>query len=228
MKKIKIYLPLFVIIATNTIGLTYDVIIPNSYGIIDYNNQVSDQKNNLWQLGKNLEVGDSYTYKICDPNTIQTSAANYHYFTQGNDDHNSSVCYLIKLDFVNLLNSDENDINSDIWVVQSAISDYSSKDIRHSIFHIDTQTFEVSSADTIHPDTIKYTDSLQNTLFSLHKYTASEPQLLQTGSDWGEVTKALREKGENPRMIVLDNNQEYTVIQNHISPLTGTNNPITR
>lgn len=70
--------------------------IPNSYGltplpvpIADYNEQKLLQQDYLWHLGKNLSAGDSYTYKICDPKTIPTSAANYHYFTQGNDDHNS-------------------------------------------------------------------------------------------------------------------------------------------
>ena len=202
----------------------------------DYNQQILLQQNNLWHLGKNLSVGDSYTYKICDPNAIQTSAANYHYFTQGNEDHNSSVCYMIKLDFVNLLNSDENQISKgDVWVVQAAISsnnNYSPNrnynDLRYSIFHVDAKTFEVSSADTIHPDIIKYTDSLQDTLFSLFKYTASESQLLQIGMKWGEVTEALREKGENPYMKVLDDNQEYTVIQNSIRLIDNQNIPVTR
>jgi len=215
-KKIKICLPLFVIFVL-TVGLTFDVIIPNAYSL-SYNEQVSDQKNNMWHLGKNLSVGDSYTYKICDSDAIQTSAANYHYFTQGNENHNSSVCYMIKMDFANLLNSDENQINRDVWVVQAVISDVvtNGDDVRYSVFHVDTQTFEVRSADTIHPDTIRYTDSLQKTLFSLFKYTAPEPQLLQVGTGWGEVTEALHERGANPRMTVLDNNQEYSVTQNSI------------
>ena len=214
MKKTRIYLPLFVIVVT--LGLSFDGIIPSSYSI-SYDEQVSDQKNNLWHLGKNLSDGDSFTYKICDPKAIPTSAANYHYFTQGNEDHNSSICYVIKLDFVNLLNSDENQINRDIWVVQAAISDFpANKDIRYSVFHIDAQTFEVRSADTIHPDTIRYADSLQKTLFSLFKYTAPEPQLLQTGTGWGEVTEALYQRGTNPHMTVLDNNQKYYVMQNSV------------
>ena len=196
--------------------------IPSSYGltppipIADYDEQKLWQQDYLWHLGKNLSVGDSYTYKICDPKTIPASAQNYHYFTQGNGDHNSSTCYMIKLDFVNLLKSDENQINErDVWVVQSAI-DKKNGDLRYSVFHIDTKTFEVKSADIIHPDTKKYTDSLQKTLFSFHKYTTPEPQLLQIGQDWGEVTEALREKGENPHMTVLDNNQEFSVTQNEI------------
>ena len=207
--------------------------LPSSFRVdTDYNQQVLLQQNNLWHLGKNLSIGDSYTYKICDPDAIQTSAANYHYFTQGNEDHNSSVCYMIKMDFVNLLNSDENQISNsgDVWVVQAVISNnnnYSSNrddnDLRYSIFHVDAKTFEVSSADTIHPDIIKYTNSLQDTLFSLFKYTASEPQLLQIGTKWGEVTEALREKGENPYMKVLDDNQKYAVTQNSI-PLIGNQN----
>ncbi len=96
-------------IIITTIGLSFDVIIPNVYSL-DSNDQVSDQKNNLWQLGKNLSIGDSYTCKICDPSTIPNySAESYHCFTK-NLEHNSSLCYVIKLDFVNLLNSDENDI----------------------------------------------------------------------------------------------------------------------
>ena len=178
------------------------LVIPNSYGLTpphqnaDYNQQKLWQQDYLWHLGKNLSVGDSYTYRICDPKTIQTSASNYHYFTQGNNDHNSSTCYTIKLDFVNLLTSDENQINErNVWVVQSAVDE--KNDLRYSVFYIDTLTFEISSSDTIHHlDTKKYADSLQKTLFSLFKYTASEPQLLQIGESWGEVTEALQPKGE--------------------------------
>ena len=211
------------------------MVIPNSFALTlphpdaDYNEQVSWQQDHLWHLGKNLSVGDSYTYKICDPSAIQTSAANYHYFTQGNENHNSSVCYMIKMDFVNLLNSDKNQINGDVWVVQAAISDVAaSRDVRYSVFHVDAQTFEVRSVDTIHPDTIKYADSLQKTLFSLFKYTASEPQLLQIGTGWGEVTEALHERGENPHMAVLDNTQEYSVTQNNIGMIDKQNIPVTR
>ena len=75
MKKIRICIPLFAI-AVLAIGLTFDVVIPNACSL-SYNEQVASQKNNMWQLGKNLSVGDSYTYKICDPKTIQTSAVNY-------------------------------------------------------------------------------------------------------------------------------------------------------
>jgi len=57
------YLIVFAII----IGLI--MIIPNSYALTlphpdaDYNEQVSWQQDLLWHLGKNLSVGDSYTYK---------------------------------------------------------------------------------------------------------------------------------------------------------------------
>ena len=42
--------------------------------IYDYNEQKLLQQNYLWHLGKNLSVGDFYTYKIFDPKTIQTLA----------------------------------------------------------------------------------------------------------------------------------------------------------
>lgn len=213
MKKTIAYFTFFAIVAT-ALGMTCGGMIPSSYALApshlnaDYGDRVAWQQNHMWQIGKNLSVGDPYTYKICDPNTIQTSAANYHYFTQGNKDHNASVCYTIKMDFVNLLNSDENQISRDVWVVQAVIDDNSALNdgLRYSVFHIDTKTFEVRSADTIHPDTKKYADSLQKTLFSLNKYTAPEPQLLQIGVGWGEVTEALGERGNNPHMTVLDNN----------------------
>ena len=201
-----------------TIGLTFDVIIPNVYALTipTYNEQVSSQKDKLWHLGKNLSVGDSYTYKICDPSAILNySAERYHYFTKDLE-HNSSMCYVIKLDFVNLLNSDENQINSDIWVVQASISDVSGTDhsIRRSVFHIDSDTFEVRSADTIHPDTIRYTQSLENTMFSIVKYTASEPKFLQQGIKWGEVTEYLDQNQNNPDMQVLQDDLEFATTQN--------------
>ena len=217
MKKIKVYLPLFVFVVTIT-GLTYDVIIPNVYGI-DYNEKVSDQKNNLWQLGKNLSIDDSYTYKICDPSAIPNySAENYHYFTK-NLEHNFSLCYIIKLDFVNLFHSDENDILGNIWVVQASISDFSDTDsstIRRSVFHIDSNSFEINSADTIHPDTIRYTQSLEDTIFSIFKYTASESKLLQKNIRWGEVTEYLDYNQNNPDMKVLQDNLEFNAVQNKI------------
>ncbi|WP_316504814.1 hypothetical protein [Nitrosopumilus sp.] len=217
--------PLLLVFTMLLSGLLAVLVIPNSYSLTpppvpltNYNEQKLLQQDYLWHLGKNLSIGDSYTYKICDPKTIPTSSANYHYFTQGNDDHNSSTCYTIKLDFVNLLTSDENQINGqrDVWVVQVAIDEKGNNILRYSVFHIDTLTFEVSSADTIHPDTKKYADSLQKTLFSLHKYTAQEPQLLQISQDWDEVTEALQPRGENLYMTVLNNNQEFSVAQNEI------------
>ena len=217
MKKIKVYLPLFFVFVVTITELTYDVIIPNSYSI-SYNEKVSDQKNNLWQLGKNLSIGDSYTYKICDPSAILNySSESYHYFTQDKE-HNSSLCYVIKLDFVNLLHSDENQINSNIWVVQASISDVldNNESIRRSVFHINSDSFEVRSADTIHPDTIRYTDSLENTIFSIFKYTASEPKLLQKNVKWGKVTEYLDYNQNNPDMKVLQDNLEFDTIQNVI------------
>jgi len=193
-------------------GLTYDVIIPNVYSL-DYNEQVSDQKNNLWQLGKSLEIGDSYTYKICDPDVIQSySAESYHYFTK-NLEHNSSLCYTANLNFVNLISSDENNIISDIWIVQATIIDYFTGEIRNSIFHIDADSWNVRSADTIHPDTIRYAKSIQNTLFSIQKYTAQEPKLLQEGIKWGEVTEYHDLMQDNPYMIVLDDELKFEVTE---------------
>lgn len=192
--------------------------IPNSYALshTDYNEQLSSlHQNNMWYLGKNLAPGDSYTYKICDPMAIiNYSAESYHYFVQGKD-HNDSLCYMIKLDFVSLLSSDENNIDSNIWVVQAIIQDFAddNKDtIRRSVFHIDSESFAVKSADTIHPDTLRYANSLEDTIFSIYKY-ADEPKLLKIGAKWGQITEALYETGTNPHMTVLNDTREFSVTQ---------------
>ena len=65
-------------------------------------------------------------------------------------------------------------------------------------------------------------------MFSLFKYTAIEPQLLQIGTGWGEVTEALRERGANPHMTVLDDAQKYSVTQNNIRMIEKQNIPVTR
>ena len=170
---------------------------------IDYSQELAWQQEHLWNLGKDLTIGDSYTYKICDPDAILNySAVSYHYFTK-NLEHNGSLCYTIQMDFVNLIATNQNDINGLIWVVQAQITDDFTGDVRHSLFHVDSQSFEVRSADTIHPDSVRYAKSIQNTIFSLHKYTASESKLLQSGVSWGEVTE-YNDRGNNPDMKVMD------------------------
>ena len=176
---------------------------PPYKGGIDYSQELAWQQEHLWNLGKDLTIGDSYTYRICDPDAIQNySAENYHFFTK-NLEHNGSLCYTIQMDFVNLITTDQNQIDGLIWVIQAQITDDFTGDTRHSVFHVDSESFEVRSADTIHPDTIRYAKSLQNTIFSLNKYTASESKLLQTGVIWGEVTE-YNNRGNNPDMKVIE------------------------
>ena len=176
---------------------------PPHKGSIDYSQELAWQQEHLWNMGKSLTIGDSYTYRICDPDAIQNySAENYHFFTK-NLEHNDSLCYTIQMDFVNLIQTDQNQIGGLIWVIQAAITDDATGDTRHSVFHVNAESFEVRSADTIHPNTIRYAKSLQNTIFSLHKYTASESKLLQTGVSWGEVTE-YNNRGNNPDMKVIE------------------------
>ena len=170
---------------------------------IDYSQKLAWQQEHLWNVGKSLTIGDSYTYKICDPDAILNySAENYHFFTK-NLEHNGSLCYTIQMDFVNLIATDQNQISSYIWVVQAQITDDSTGETRNSVFHVDSESFEVRSADTIHPDTIRYADSIEDTIFSIHKYTAIQSKLLQPGVNWGEVTE-YNDRGQNPYMLVLD------------------------
>lgn len=42
---------------------------PHKQGI-DYSQEIAWQQEHLWNLGKDLTIGDSYTYRICDPDAI--------------------------------------------------------------------------------------------------------------------------------------------------------------
>ncbi len=214
MKKFRIYLSLSIVIIT-IFGISYNVIIPQAYSI-NYNKQIAVlYQDGMWHLGKNLSVGDSYTYKICDPHHIPDySSENYHYFTK-NLDHNSSLCYVIKLDFVNFLSSDTGDqIDNHIWVANVSISNISDNSIKRSIFHINPENFDVKSASAIHPDTIQYAQSIENTIFSIFKY-AEAPKLLKAGSIWGTVTESL-DFDSNPHMKVFDDSLEYSATLNMV------------
>ncbi len=204
--KIKIPFLLLVIVG----AISFGVFIPdNAYSSDpDYSEQLSSfYKNNMWQLGKGLEVGQSYTYRICDPEAVvPASAQNYHYFVKGNDDHNQSLCYVAKLNFVNLLSSDEY-ANDKIWVVQAEIRNLipGNATTKHTIFHIDSLLFSVKSVDSaIYPDNIRYGKSIENTLFSIRKYALQEEKPLVIGKQWGEITEALGDIKTNPKMTVLD------------------------
>ena len=193
---------MMIIVSGSAIATPAFATTPHHKGI-DYSQEVAWQQEHLWNLGKDLTIGDSYTYRICDPDAILNySAESYHYFTK-NLEHNDSFCYTIQMDFVNLIATDQNDISGYIWVVQAQITDDLIEETRHSVFHVDSESFEVRSADTIHPDSIRYAKSLQNTIFSIHKYTAQESKLLQPGVSWGEVTE-YNDRGENPDMKVMD------------------------
>ena len=77
----------------------------------------------MWSLGKNLSIGDSYAFRICNLGAIPNySAESCHYFTKRMN-HNSSLCYAAKLDFVNRRDYDANEINRNIWIVQTSIGD---------------------------------------------------------------------------------------------------------
>ena len=197
----KVILVIFVIFLVGFIVPTFAQTTPNNG--IDYNVELAWQQEHLWHLGKNLTVGDSYIYRICDPDAmINYSAASYHYFTK-NLEHNGSLCYTIQMDFVNLIPTDQNKISSNIWIVQAQIADDYTGNTRNSVFHVDAESFEVRSADTIHPDSIRYAKSIQNTIFSIYKYTAIEQKLLQSGVNWGEVTE-YNKRGANPDMKVFE------------------------
>ena len=216
-KVIPIIFAILLLIGTSG-GITQISALTPPHKGIDYSDEVAWQQEHMWNLGKNLTVGDSYTYKICDLDAILNySAESYHFFTK-NLEHNGSLCYTIQMDFVNLVSTDENQISGDIWIVQAAITDDFTGDMRNSVFHVNAESFEVRSADTIHPDTIRYADSIEDTIFSIHKYTAIQSKLLQPGANWGEVTE-YHQRGQNPYMMVLDDVMKWDVSPYHFEIL---------
>jgi len=132
-------------------------------------------------LGKNLSIGNLCTYKICDPTSvINYSPESYQYFMQGKD-HHSSLYSIIKLDFVNLLSSDENQMNGNMWVIQASISNISDHFIRYLVSHVNSDNFDIKSGHAIHPDTVKYGVYSEYTIFDFQD--SDEPQLLNLNSD---------------------------------------------
>ncbi|WP_316505932.1 hypothetical protein [Nitrosopumilus sp.] len=54
-----------------------------------------------------------------------------------------------------------------------------------------------------------YTQSLENTIFSIFKYTASEPKLLQKNVKWGEVTEYLDHNQDDSEFDAVQNVIDY-------------------
>lgn len=120
---------------------------------------------NMWHLGKGLLVGDSFTYKICDPLlSIKLKV--------------KDTCYIAELEFKQITKNS----SGKSWIVQTNI-EYAGK-IMNSTMQISALTFQVRSDYTMKP----YAMSIQRTLFYINNYAnivAQKP--LEIGKVWGHV-----------------------------------------
>ncbi len=118
-----------------------------------------------WYLGKGLIVGDSFTYKICDPLLLIKVKV-------------KDMCYTAKLDFKQITKNS----NVKNWIAQAEI-EHGSR-IINSTMQISALTFQARTDYTMKP----YAMSIQRTLFYLNNYAnilAQKP--LEVGAVWGDA-----------------------------------------
>jgi len=148
------------IVAVFIIGILVVGFTPNadSMGIIGKEKQPS------WHFGEGLKPGDSFEYKICDfLLKISESPDN---------------CYIITLDVVTLLPSQQ----GNIWII-SAHVDHRVRFVDF-ILHVSDSSFEMITDGS----SIPYSDSLERTLEWAMKFASNhKPQPLVIGKSWGVV-----------------------------------------
>ena len=122
-----------------------------------------------WWVGKSLSVGDTYIYKLCDPDAYSGL-----YGGRPWDDR----CYYIYLHFVTLL---QGAIDEE-WIVQVMIVDESGNR-EYDIYKINSKTMRIDGLAAHH--TMAY--AIQNSILHLTQYTNKEAQPLIVGETWGGV-----------------------------------------
>jgi hypothetical protein len=115
-----------------------------------------------WHYGQGLSAGDEFVFEICDyiAKIPQTSS-----------------CYVVTLNFVALLPSNQ----EEVWIVSSQVDHETSTEM---IFHL-TKTPHKIKTDGAN---IPYADSLERTLGWISRFANEQkPQSLSIGSSWGTV-----------------------------------------
>ena len=112
-----------------------------------------------WRLGENLEVGDSYTYEIC--NSVHAAEATH-----------PDPCYTLRMDFVHRM---VHHAYGPVWIVAADF------DGRGTVMLLDYDTM------TVRPTSawdVWLADSVQDTVLHLAPYGE---QGLEVGAYWGEI-----------------------------------------
>lgn len=118
-----------------------------------------------WYFGEGLDMGDEFTYSICDSILRVPESPNH--------------CYTITMKFLALLPSPE----GKTWVVSSHV-DHKIRTF-DMIFHVSANSFKVKTDGT----SIPYADSIERTLGWVRDFSnENRPQFLSVGKSWGIVT----------------------------------------
>lgn len=143
-------------------------LIPNSFAS-SIEDIIEQQKQKEWYVGKDIQSGDSFTYRICDDKTFTKSIF-------------AEKCYTIQLDFYGLFDVPD----GKTWVVQSLIT--TGDTTRSGIFQISPETLDIST-DIFN---IEFANSIENTLFNLKKFANPVfPKILDVGKSWGTIPSYL-------------------------------------
>lgn len=126
-----------------------------------------------WYFGEGLNIGDEFTYNICDAILRVPESPNH--------------CYTITMRFLTLLPSPE----GKTWVV-SAHVDHKIRTL-DMIFHVSANSFKVKTDGT----SIPYADSIERTLGWVKDFSnENRPQFLSVGKSWGIVTADMNSSTE--------------------------------
>ncbi|MGQ0771732.1 MAG: hypothetical protein ACT4NT_03045 [Nitrososphaerota archaeon] len=130
--------------------------------IFDY---LPKEQQPTWYFGEGLNVGDEFTYNICDSILRIPESPNH--------------CYTITMKFLTLLPSPE----GKTWIV-SAHVDHKTRTL-DMIFHVSANSFKIKTDGT----SIPYADSIERTLGWMWSFSnENRPQILSVGKSWGVVT----------------------------------------
>lgn len=125
--------------------------------------------NQKWWVGKGLDVGDIFIYKICDPDTFSGLYGGQPW---------EERCYYLSLHFVTLLLGD----SGPEWIVQvMTVSEFG--DRQYDVYNIDGKTMRINGL----TDERKVALAVQNTIFGLTEFTNRGAQALIVGEQWGTV-----------------------------------------
>ena len=160
--------------------------------------------NQKWWVGKGLDVGDIFIYKICDPDTF---SGLYDGPPWG------ERCYYVSLHFVTLLLGD----SGPEWIVQvMIINDFG--DRLYDVYNIDGKTLQIIGM----TDERKVAWAVQNTVFGLTEFTNRESQALIVGEQWGTVKSvASPEIKFIVRDVVIDENDREVFLAGYTTTATS-------